>query len=116
MLKAIAWAAGSVAVVTLLRWPLSPTLGQQQSYLLFVLAVLAASLRAGLWSGVLATVLGGLVGSYMFGGDLASPGNVTRLLLFVIVAVGVLAVTRAEKACGAACAARWPRARTWTRT
>ena len=59
--------------------------------------MLAAALRAGLWSGVLATVLGGLVGSYLFGGDLASPGNVTRLLLFVVVAVGVLAVTRAEE-------------------
>jgi PAS domain S-box-containing protein len=97
MLRAIAWAVGSVAVVTLLRWPLSPVLGQQQSYLLFVLAVLAASLRAGLWSGVLAAVLGGLVGSYLFGGDLASAGNVTRLLLFVFVAGGVLAVTRAEE-------------------
>jgi PAS domain S-box-containing protein len=97
MLRAIAWAVGSVAAVTLLRLPLSPLLGQQQSYLLFVLAVLAAALRAGLWSGVLAAVLGGLVGSYFFGGDLASPGNVTRLLLFVFVAVGVLAVTRAEE-------------------
>jgi PAS domain S-box-containing protein len=98
MLRAIAWAVGSVAVVALLRLPLSPLLGQQQSYLLFVLAVLAASLRAGLWSGVLATVLGGLAGSYMFGGDLASWPNVTRLLLFVVVAVGILAVTRTEEA------------------
>jgi PAS domain S-box-containing protein len=97
MTRTIAWAVGSVAVVALLRLPLSPLLGQQQSYLLFVLAVLAASLRAGRWSGVLATVLGGLAGSYMFGGDLASWPNVTRLLLFVVVAFGVLAVTRAEE-------------------
>jgi PAS domain S-box-containing protein len=97
MLRAIAWAVGSVAVVTLLRLPLSPLLGQQQSYLLFVLAVLVAALRAGTGAGVLATVLSGIAGSYLFGGDLASTGNVTRLLLFVVVAAGVLFVTRAEE-------------------
>ncbi len=97
MLRTLAWASGSVAVATLLRLPLSPLLGQQQSYLLFVLAVLAAALRGGLAAGVIATALGALVGSYLFGGDLASPGNLTRLALFLVVAAGVLAVPRAEE-------------------
>jgi PAS domain S-box-containing protein len=83
-----ALAVGSVAIATLLRWPLWPVLGQELPFLTFFVATLVTAYYGGLRPGLLATALGALA-AYCFLLDpshffAVSPGwNGLRLFLFV---------------------------------
>jgi PAS domain S-box-containing protein len=94
--RAILWAAGSVSLAILARAALTPVLGTQQAYLLFVPAVALAAVKAGLAAGVLALALGGIAGTLLFAGAPAD-SIPARLALYALVGGGVLAIGAAER-------------------
>src|SRR4029453_9653489 len=96
MLKTFGWAIAAVAGVALVRAPLTPLLGTQQAYILFVLAVALAAVKAGMWSGVGAPVLGA-AGASARAGPPPQPPPWPRLTLSLVVSAGVLLVSREEQ-------------------
>jgi PAS domain S-box-containing protein len=94
--RAILWAAGSVSLVILVRAVLTPVLGHEQAYLLFVPAIALAAVRAGALSGLLALALGGLAGTLLFAGPPADAVP-ARLALYSLVGAGILAIGAAER-------------------
>jgi signal transduction histidine kinase len=90
-----AFAVLAVAGGLLLRFVLSPLLGQQGPYLILTLSIVLAGLYGGFGPALLATVLGTLVGTYLFVGS--APGwesvlqlpNITRTMLFVAIGLSI---------------------------
>lgn len=85
-------AALLVAVATLARIALGPTLGALSPFMLYIAAVLAAGLVRGPFCGLLVLVAGGLVGFRIFLSHqgVAPPGSVTALVIFWVVSAAVL--------------------------
>lgn len=95
-----AWRGYALAVLAvagglLLRFLLNPLLGQQGPYLILALSIVLAALYGGFGPAMLATVLGTMVGTYLFVGS--RPGwesvfeapNITRTLLFIAIGVSI---------------------------
>lgn len=94
----------AVAGGLLLRYILSPLLGQQGPYLILTLSIVLAGLYGGFGPAILATALGTMVGTYLFIGT--KPGwesvlelpNITRTLLFVAIGVSISLISGQLKA------------------
>jgi signal transduction histidine kinase len=90
-----AFAVLAVAGGLLLRFLLNPLVGQQGPYLILALSIVLAALYGGFGPAMLATVLGTMVGTYLFVGT--RPGwesvfeapNITRTLLFIAIGVSI---------------------------
>jgi signal transduction histidine kinase len=101
----------AVAAGLLLRYILSPLLGQQGPYLILTLSIVLAGLYGGFGPALLATALGTMVGTYLFIGT--KPGwesvlelpNITRTLLFVAIGVSISLISGQLKASRRALAA-----------
>lgn len=101
----------AVAAGLLLRYILSPLLGQQGPYLILTLSIVLAGLYGGFGPAILATALGTMVGTYLFIGT--KPGwesvlelpNITRTLLFVAIGVSISVISGRLKASQRALAA-----------
>jgi K+-sensing histidine kinase KdpD len=91
-LVSVALAAVLVAVTTLLRAALTPTLGVLSPFMLYVGAVLVAGLIRGPLCGALVMLGGGFVGFRLFLSPtgVAPPGAVVALMLFWGVSAPVL--------------------------
>ena len=102
--RGYALAFAAVAGGLLLRYLLSPLLGQQGPYLILTLSIVLAGLYGGFGPAILATVLGTMVGTYLFIGT--KPGwesvlelpNITRTLLFVAIGVSISLISGQLKA------------------
>lgn len=82
---AVAW----VAVAFLLRWLLSPLLGESAPFILFVAAAGGATYTGSIGAGIFATVLAALLGVYSFtppelSGVFATPRDQLLTALFVV--------------------------------
>lgn len=94
----------AVAGGLLLRYILSPLLGQQGPYLILTLSIVLAGLYGGFGPAILATALGTMIGTYLFIGT--KPGwesvlelpNITRTLLFVAIGVSISLISGQLKA------------------
>jgi two-component system CheB/CheR fusion protein len=94
-------AAAAVAIILLLRLSLAPWLGDASPFILFVLAVLAASWYGGVGAGLVATALAGVLGSWLLvdpAGQLAlpAPGDRPNLVAFLLVGAVLSTVTGAR--------------------
>ena len=90
-----ALAALAVAGGVLLRFLLNPLLGQQGPYLILTLSIVLAAAFGGFGPALFATILGTMVGTYLFVGTrpgwesvLEAP-NITRTLLFIAIGVSI---------------------------
>jgi PAS domain S-box-containing protein len=86
----------------LLRFLLQPILGEKAPLLVFIMPVMLSAWYGGLESGLLATVLSALVGSYFFLPPLYSPipvrlVDMVRLLIFLVEGVLISALSGALK-------------------
>lgn len=84
----------TVAIALCIRWLLTPLFGTTSPFLLFMLAVVVSAWYGGLKPGLLATLLSGLLGHYVFNNHLDSlsvstPANIVRLGLFLLVGVQI---------------------------
>ena len=85
----------AVAAALLVRWLLNPVLGQQGPFLLLTMPVVVAALYFGFGPAMLATLLGALVGSYLFIGTrpgyatMMEPANLGRIVLFLVICVSI---------------------------
>jgi signal transduction histidine kinase/CheY-like chemotaxis protein len=82
------WAVSVLAVLAAagLGWLLAPWVGAESAYLLFTVAVMVSARYGGVWSGLAATVFGGVL---VLGVFVTSPGSPAQwLLLAVFLAVG----------------------------
>jgi signal transduction histidine kinase len=101
----------AVAGGLLLRYILSPLLGQQGPYLILTLSIVLAGLYGGFGPAILATALGTMIGTYLFIGT--KPGwesvlelpNITRTLLFVAIGISISLISGQLKASRRALAA-----------
>jgi signal transduction histidine kinase len=88
-------AAAAVVAGLLLRYLLNPVLGQQGPYLILTLPIVAAAVYGGFGPALLATVLGTLVGTYLFidrGAGLQEvmqTENLARTVLFVVIGLAI---------------------------
>ena len=88
----------AVAAGILLRFLLNPLLGQQGPYLILALSIVLAASYGGFGPAMFATVLGTVVGTYLFvGAGLGWEGvleapNITRMLLFIAIGVSISVV------------------------
>ncbi len=92
-----AFAFAMVVAALALRYVLNPILGQQGPYLILALAVVLAALQGGFGPAIFATVLGTLVGTYLFLGSAAGqnvlePANIGRTVLFVAIGTSIAVV------------------------
>ena len=82
----------AVGVAVLCRAPLEGVLGSRSAFLLFTLAVMLSGWYGGFKPGLLATVLGGLAGTFLFLDRGAAVPDVLQLLqlgLFLMVGAGI---------------------------
>jgi signal transduction histidine kinase len=98
-----AWHGYALAVLAVaggvvLRFLLNPFLGLQGPYLILALSIVLSALYGGFGPAILATLLGTMVGTYLFvgarpgwSGDLDTP-NLVRTLLFVAIGVSISVV------------------------
>jgi signal transduction histidine kinase len=85
----------AVAGGLLLRFVLTPLLGQQGPYLILALSIVLAALYGGFGPALLATALGTAIGTYLF--VATKPGwesvlelpNITRTVLFIAIGVSI---------------------------
>jgi two-component system sensor kinase FixL len=85
-------AVAAIAAAAALRWALDPLLGQEATFIFFVPAVVLAAALAGLWPGLLATILGTAAGLYIdasTGG--IGQGNLIAATAFLIAGAAVTA-------------------------
>ncbi|MBA3247599.1 MAG: HAMP domain-containing histidine kinase [Pyrinomonadaceae bacterium] len=80
----------SVALATVIRLLLEPVLGGESPLLLFTLSVMISAWYGRLWPGLLATLLGASIGTYLFFAPyyslrLINPNDRVSLFLFVLV-------------------------------
>lgn len=89
-------AAGAVAAAMAVRYLLNPILGQQGPYLVVTLAIVVAALRGGFGPALFATVLGALIGTWLFMSDgreqLLLPANIARTVLFLAIGLSISVV------------------------
>src|SRR5437870_7600737 len=79
----------ATAASLLIRWPLTPLLGQAVPHMTFFPAVMVAAYFGGFWPGLLATLLSAVAANYFFTGQLrslqvTSVNDVAALALFVL--------------------------------
>jgi two-component system cell cycle sensor histidine kinase/response regulator CckA len=82
----------AVGIAVLCRAPLEGVLGSRSAFLLFTLAVMLSGWYGGFKPGLLATVLGGLAGTFLFLDPRAAVPNLLQLLqlgLFLMVGAGI---------------------------
>src|SRR5690349_10837590 len=94
------WHGYAIAVLAvgaglLLRFLLNPLIAQQGPYLILALSIVLAALYGGFGPSILATVLGTMVGTYLFVGarprweGVLEIPNITRTLLFIAIGVSI---------------------------
>jgi two-component system sensor kinase FixL len=80
----------AIAIALVARFLLSPILHDYSPYLIFVPAVLVAAGLGGLGPGLLATVLGALLGFFVRSTSIDySPAEFASLTLFVVIGIGI---------------------------
>src|SRR5262245_43319835 len=80
----------AIAIALAARFLLSPVLHDYSPYLIFIPAVLVAAGLGGLGPGLLATVLGALLGFFVREGAIdRSPAEFAGVALFVAIGVGI---------------------------
>jgi two-component system cell cycle sensor histidine kinase/response regulator CckA len=82
----------AVAIAVLCRAPLEGVLGHRSAFPLFTLAVMLSGWYGGFKPGMLATVLGGLAGTFLFldpGVGVPDPLQLWQLGLFLVVGTGI---------------------------
>jgi signal transduction histidine kinase len=87
-------AVAAVAAALVLRYLLNPILGSQGPYLILTLAIVVPALYAGFGPALFATILGTLVGTYLFIGSghfaiALEPANAARTLLFLAIGASI---------------------------
>src|SRR2546421_5976705 len=80
----------ATAASLLIRWPLTPLLGQAVPHMTFFPAVMIAAYFGGFWPGLLATILSAAAANYFLTGQFpffhfATVNDVAALILFVLV-------------------------------
>ncbi len=98
-------AVGLIVVAFLFRLALGPTLGEEIPFLLFVPMLLVAGWLGGLGAGLLATLVGVLLGLY-FGGPDLSPPEIIAAAAFTIIGIGVAWLGERLRRAGIEAAAR----------
>lgn len=93
-------ALASVLLATLWRGAMEGVLGDTSQYTTYYPAVMLTAVVGGLWPGLLATVLGAVLGDWLFVGTrtqsaIGDPDDVARLLMFVL--TGVFSSILAER-------------------
>ncbi len=96
ILRRYLYALALVAVAFALRWAISPLVGTGAVFLFFVLAVLVAAVRLGTGPAVLASVIGGVAGTFAFvPPEYAfvplNSDKLTSLLAFLVVCAAITA-------------------------
>jgi two-component system cell cycle sensor histidine kinase/response regulator CckA len=82
----------AAGIAVLCRAPLEGVLGHRSAFLLFTLAVMLSGWYGGFKPGMLATVLGGLAGTFLFldpGAAAPNPLQLLQLGLFLMVGAGI---------------------------
>ena len=85
LLLAVATLAAGVAA----RLALAPLLGQSATFIFLIPAVVVAAALAGLWPGLLLTLLGGIAGLVIEGNNGTSAGELIATAAFLLVGVAV---------------------------
>jgi signal transduction histidine kinase len=81
-----------------LRYLLNPILGHQGPYLILMFPIVLAALYGGFGPALLATLLGTLIGTYLFIShgagfqEVLKPANFTRTVLFMVIGLGIAAI------------------------
>jgi PAS domain S-box-containing protein len=90
----VALAVTSVAVALGLWLLLAPQLGDRGVFLLFLFATVVSALHGGFWPGMLALGLSAGLAVFLLLGTIATRADALYLGLFVVVALGLVAVSR----------------------